>query len=436
MGCAVPKIRANSRSVDWRTEQSSEDYSTLQGTTSEAYKAVTDLVEAFHVYADDKTREAFADDIGKLAGIGEALHVLSRNSGDTALFIDSINRDMDAAHKALTSTRSRKKTDDATRRAEDIRTEYVSRMDTAFSGTCPVWAAPLNDGSAQIKRVTRKSLSQDAVRDASPPHAVATGNEELARTVDTSVGRGDVRRIVALTITEEHSPLENVSTSQAQAHRVLAALIDQFNRIGWSTPIAVAVIERMERTRVVYTTVDGLSVLPRDVTLPPNTVPLSLLRAEDMSTVTPLYGQMYPVAKLLTGLDDSWTIKGLASNDMTDPRIVSDKAAIQDAILTNNLIEAKEIPPCTVRRGDLASVKPYQATAALTRARHTLGAESVDAKILAQELVAARWLNGEQPYDYLNLYMRWLMNDAHAALKAGNPSEATWSLSELEGLTL
>ena len=29
-------------------------------------------------------------------------------------------------------------------------------------------------------------------------------------------------------------------------------------------------------------------------------------------------------------------------------------------------------------------------------------------RILAQELVAARWLNGEQPYDYLNLYMRWL----------------------------
>ena len=428
----------NSRSVDWRTEQSSDSYSTLQTNTTTASAAVAELVETFHVYADDNTRRLFADRIGKLAGVGDALDVLSREAGDTARFIDGVNRDMDAAHKEFTDTRSRKRNEESTRRAEDIRTEYVARMETAFSGSAPAWAAPANDGAAQILRVARISEAQDAVRVVSPTYAVDTGRDELTATVNTSIGRGDVRRITALTVTDEHSPLESMSIpqAQAQAHRVLAALIGQFEGIGWHTPLAVGVIERMERTRVVYTTVDGLSVLPRDVQLPPNTVPLSYLRADDIGSVTHVYGQLYPVAKLLTCLDDSWTIRGLASNDVTDPNIVSDETASQDAILTRALNDALEIPPCTVRRGDLATVKQYQATAALTRARHTLGAESVDAGVLAKQLIDARWLNGEQPYDYLNLYMRWLMNDAHAALKAGNPSEATWSLSELEGLTL
>lgn len=432
----MPKTRANSRSVDWRTEQSSDSYSTLQTNSAAASKAVEELVETFHVYADDKTRRLFADKIGKLAGIGDALEVLSRSSGDTALLIESVNRDMGTVHKEFTDTRSRRKNEESTRDAEDIRTKYVARMETAFNGTCPTWAAPINDGAAQMKRVGRTSESQDAVKEVSPPHSVATGREELTRTINTSIGRGDVRRIHVLTVSDEHSPLDKVSISQAQAHRVLAALIDQFTGIGWHTPIAVAVIEKMERTRVVYTTVDGLSVLPRNVNLPPNTVPLSYLRKDDIAATTHVYGQMYPVVKLLTCLDSSWTIKGLASNDVTDPHIIGDTATVQDALLTQALKDAREVPPCTVRRGDLASVKQYQATAALTRARHTLGAESVDSEILANELVEARWLNGEQPYDYLNLYMRWLMNDAHAALKSGNPGESTWSLSELEGLTL
>lgn len=432
----MPKTRANSRSVDWVAEQSSDTYSTLQTNSAAASKAVEELVETFHVYADDKTRRLFADKIGKLAGIGDALEVLSRSSGDTALFIESVNRDIDVVHKEFTDTRSRRKNEESTRDAEDIRTKYVARMETAFSGTCPTWAAPINDGAAQVKRVGRTSESQDAVKEVSPQHSVATGREELARTINTSIGRGDVRRIHALTVSDEHSPLEKVSIPQAQAHRVLAALIEQFAGIGWHTPIAVAVIEKMERTRVVYTTVDGLSVLPRNVNLPPNTVPLSYLRKDDISTATHVYGQMYPVVKLLTCLDSSWTIKGLASNDVTDPHIIGDATTVQDALLTRALKDAREVPPCTVRRGDLASVKQYQATAALTRARHTLGAESVDSEILANELAEARWLNGEQPYDYLNLYMRWLMNDAHAALKSGNPGESTWSLSELEGLTL
>lgn len=108
---------------------------------------------------------------------------------------------------------------------------------------------------------------------------------------------------------------------------------------------------------------------------------------------------------------------------------------VQDALLAQAILDAQEAPPCTVRREDLATVKPFQSTAALNRVRQSIGGTTASGESLVDALVQSRWLNGEQPHDYVSLYMRWLVNDAHQALKSGNPSDATWPLSELEELT-
>lgn len=316
----MPKTRAEQRSVDWRPAELHTEYDTLHVTGNSAAASIRKAVEAFHIYADDNVREKFSDRIGKLSSIAEALENVSKDASDSASVIRGTIEAMDAAHKSYSGTRSVGKRAGALRDAEDVRTDYVASMENLFKGVCPVWAARANNGAEQLKRISRTALSQDSAREQSPSHYVSTAQEEVSRTVNTAVGRGDFLQSDVLSESGvKASPLDGMTSAQAQSHRVLAALTRQFRDAGWNTPLSVAVLGNGERTQVVYATVEGVAIWPRDVCLPVNTVPVSYLYSQDIHNILHLYGQVYPVAKLLSCVEDSWEVKALATSDVFDP---------------------------------------------------------------------------------------------------------------------
>ena len=430
---------SDTQSVDWVPEDSADAYKKL---SSELYGegALIDQVVSLYRDSGSEIREEFKDRIGKLGTLATALKDLGEESSDTSSYITDTTASMASIRKEHNGTRSGKQKFNRIREAEDLHTEYEVRMDTFFKGAIPSWILPDEDVAAQMKRVCRSSGESGGSMIILKQHVNATAKEELARVVSTAIGNGDAHVVVSpVSGVSEGSPLDGVAVRTAHAHRVLAALVEQFKKAKWHTPIAVAVLERNDGPepvlQAVYATVDGAAVFPKEVLLPSDTIPVHFLTKGFLRDALPLYGEVYPVRKLLALVKDPWVIRGVATTDTSDPNLDM-KNVIQDSTLHKAIVGSGEAPPCTVSRDDLATVKSFQSTSLINKFRQSLGGEvplSVDQS--RDTVYAARWLGADQPFTYISTYMKYALADAYAELHVGNPQGSTYPLTELERMT-
>jgi len=152
------------------------------------------------------------------------------------------------------------------------------------------------------------------------------------------------------------------------------------------------------------------------------------------SAVREYDGYAYPSVKLLAGVSEPWSIKALATTDIADPNISADSSRVQDSSLTDALFAAGEVPEATVERRHFATVETFQAPPAFNRAKALALGDSDPAPYATarEELVSSRWLGEGAPLLYHAAHVRLLLSDAHTSLRAGNPGDAAYPLTELE----
>lgn len=435
----MSKLKGSSKSVDWTPAENVDNYTQLQRLADNSAESMRELIDAYHVHADDDVREAYADRIGMLLGMAESLSYLAMDSASAISVIGAAIDGVGMARTRHHSTRAVAAKEAAIKTAEDIRTIYVRDMGRLFTGTLPAWLTPSNTPKDQLRKTCLSASSQGSALIKSKQHVQQSADKQISATVNTAVGRGDYLLFGRAQSTgKRESPLKGLPNPVAQAHRVLAALDAQFAAIGWKAPLAVAVVERTRNGelehKAVYTTTDGISIWPSQVLLPVDTYPITYLRDGNLSEVKNSLGMAQPVAKLLNLLDPGWDVKGLATSDIFDTHLADNPDYTQDSSLTKSIIEYGEAPVCTVNRSDLATVKPHQAVSVFNRVRQAVG-KTKSLQDTAQYLVLSRWLGNTAPRAYVTSYMEWLLSDAHTALREGDPLRATWPLTELEDLT-
>lgn len=251
-----------------------------------------------------------------------------------------------------------------------------------------------------------------ASQQTSPPRSPAADLSWIQRTYGLAPGvelpKSEPLSVPALFIT-------NLPESEAHLHRALATLRQEFERSGWGQPLAVATMRRGLESHTVYVTSDGVSIHPREVSLPAGVTPL-----DDMSgapTHPELSGSLMVSDKLKSLLPRGWDIEELLSTAPADEHH-------QSAEQLQELVGAGELLECTVSRGR-GDVEVGEAMG--TFARAALGSEGCsDLDVESVRLRAARWV-GTQPVGYEGVLSRYHLADAADAMSQGAWGDALYA---------
>lgn len=202
---------------------------------------------------------------------------------------------------------------------------------------------------------------------------------------------------------------------EAHLHRALATLRHQFERSGWSQPLAVASIKRGLEHRIVYVTSDGLSIHPAGVLLPHGILPLDEMQG--MPTAPELSGSIMVTEKLTSPIPREWTAESVLST-------VSGEGNSQSVVQYQQLAESGELLSCTASRGrDDVGVDE----ALRVFARAALGSAGCgELEVESARIRAGRWV-GTQPSGYLDGLARFYLSDAAESMSLGNWGEAVWA---------
>lgn len=202
---------------------------------------------------------------------------------------------------------------------------------------------------------------------------------------------------------------------EVRLHCALASLRHQFERAGWSQPLAVGLIKRGFEVKTVYVAADGVSIHPQGVLLPRGVTPM------DEMTVVPsasrLEGSLMVTEKLLALVPRGWDIECLLST-------VPGEADNQSTEQFQALIESEELLPCTVSRGD-STVTADGALRVFARAAIGSGGCG-ELDVESARLRGARWI-GVQPAGYRDVLARYHLADAAEAMSAGRWGEAAYA---------
>lgn len=436
------RVREDSaaHSTDWTVPQDARDYTALRAELSNAAAACSDVVDLFRACKDPALLESCADLVSRVGEAGSVLCDHADDCSDAAERITGCAEAVEELRVEHNGTRSARKRANASRAAEDARTDYEAGMESLMRATLS--GAVTDVRADELARMAATAVDQDGAVVLSPTHTRATAAEELARMAETAVRRGESVAVITDTGAPARSPLATLPGAQAHAHRILAAVSRELTRCGWHGPTAVAIIERtvgedVER-RTVYTTSEGVAMLPAGMRLPVGTYPLHIGVAADYDNVWEALracdGYAYPMAKLWSVIADPWSVKGVATTDVADPNLAYDDAAVQDSALTAALVSAGEVPVCSVERANLATVLPYQTTAVFNRAKPLALGDAAPPSLdeAHDELVSTRWLGESPGHLYHAAHVRLLLSDAYTSLRAGNPADAAYPLTELE----
>lgn len=435
MECAVRKLKASKQSVEWTPPVEGSSYEALKESTRDAESALREVITGLHESADESVRAEFNDGLGELQGIADALHFAGIESENMVALLASVNEAVQDSKQQSWSTRIAPRKVDTAREAEDMNALYERDVQRLFQALSPAWMATPFNAAEQMRRVCYSAERQKSAICVNAAHVRETARTQIAASKATAVGRGDHSVKLGGDASDAASPLAEMTSDVAHAHRVLAALVVQFESMGWNAPLAVAVLERPgdgEPERVTtYATSDGLAIWPEGLLLPAGTMPLSSLLGRGIADAENILGMALPVAKLLSTLDPSWDVRGLATTDIFDAHLRQNPECTQDAALTRAIHDAREVPPCVVRRENFAHVKPAQAVTVFEHVRSYLG-EVLAPSTAHRQLIESRWLGTETPTTYMHTYMAWLLCEADVALRNGNPLDAVWPLTELE----
>ncbi|WP_236740531.1 hypothetical protein [Mycobacteroides abscessus] len=202
--------------------------------------------------------------------------------------------------------------------------------------------------------------------------------------------------------------------SEAHLHRVLASLRQQFERSGWSQPLAVASLRRGFESKLVYVTSDDLSIHPHGVLLPHGVLPLD----EMPSTPThpDLSGSIMVIDKLKALIPYGWEVENLLSTVPAD-------ANHQSIEQFQELSESEELLSCTVSRCR-SDVTDDEALRVFARAAlGSGGCGELDAE--SARLRGSRWV-GTQLVDYLGVMARYHLADAAESMSQGAWGDAVY----------
>lgn len=209
---------------------------------------------------------------------------------------------------------------------------------------------------------------------------------------------------------------------EARLHRVLATLRQQFERSGWSQPLAVATIRKGLESRTVYVTADAISIHPQGVSLPHGVTPLDEMPCAP--THPDLASSLMVTDKLTALVPRGWEIEGLLSTLPSDENHQSTEQY-------QELSEAGELLPCKGSRGR-DDVTAEEAMAVFARA--ALGSGGCgELDVESARLRGGRWV-GVQPARYRDVLSRWHLSDAAESMSQGNWGDAVYSAEKYLGL--
>jgi hypothetical protein len=224
-------------------------------------------------------------------------------------------------------------------------------------------------------------------------------------------------------------PLAGMPPAQALGAAVLACLVSQFRAAGWPTPISVAAVRQGEEKQAVYATSAGLSVLPQNVRLPAQVLPLDRLDAIPSEQAAGWLGHESPTAKLTALLADThWSTEQIVTTelDASDGKLVTGL----DVVELHRVIESDAVAYPSVSRASLAKIdaENAEAAAAALRAEFRLVDDPLDLHESGRTL---RDAGHERQGEYLHAYARWLLADAVDALRRDECADAGYPLGVL-----
>lgn len=216
--------------------------------------------------------------------------------------------------------------------------------------------------------------------------------------------------------------IADLPEAEVHLHRVLATLRQQFERSGWSQPLAVATLKRSFETKTVYVTADGVSIHPAGIALPDAVTPLDEMPSASVDCH--LEGSLMVTEKLMALVPRGWTVESMLSTVPSDEQHQSTEQY-------RELVESEELLECTVSRGR-DGVEADEAMS--TFARAGLGSQGCgELDVESARLRAARWV-GVQPVGYLDVLIRWHLSDAAESMSQGNWGDAVYSSEKYLGL--
>jgi hypothetical protein len=271
--------------------------------------------------------------------------------------------------------------------------------------------------------------------------------------VGNGSGNGKPTDLDPETVSAGRTFLDDLPPETAGAHRVLAALSDQFLRAGWAaTPIAVGVFRRTGSgggpggtVRFVYATADAVSVCPLGVLLPSEVTPLGHVDGVGPQFAT-TWGGVNRVVDKLTELASDYP-ELLGSLDVV---VVNEAAASTVSVASGGLTVTQRnadrkllcdsglAAPVDTARYTLSQMDSAAVSSALNKADTLFGDTDVpdspwreEYRLRAARLWAARRSAPTPDPTYPAVLAAYLLAEAHAASDGGSATDAAFSLSEL-----
>ncbi|CPS15591.1 Uncharacterised protein [Mycobacteroides abscessus subsp. abscessus] len=291
--------------------------------------------------------------------------------------------------------------------------------------------SPIGGGGLSTPAVTQPTtpaVQGTPVAPSPAPQQTTTPSPPRGPVVDTAWLQRNYGLAPGLDLPKPETPIVSalfiaeLPDSEAHLHRALGTLRQEFERSGWSQPLAVATLRRGFETRTVYVTSDSVSVHPHGVLLPAGLTPLDEMPGTPVDSR--LEGSLMVSEKLKALIPYGWEVQSMLSTVPADEHHQSTEQY-------QALVRGGELLECKVSRGR-EGVEAGEAMSVFARvAIGSGGCGELDVE--GARLRAARWV-GVQPSGYQGLLARWYLSDAADSMSRGAWGEAVYSSEKYLGV--
>lgn len=276
--------------------------------------------------------------------------------------------------------------------------------------------APLSQQNAHV-------ATQQTAPPSAHPAQVPTRDPQAIPPVASAANAAGVLPLAAGTITAQEGSIYSTSSDYTPAHRRVAAvvntLIHQYTHAGMSTEFAAAVFDNGV---TVFTTIDGLGMLPRGAHIPVDVTPLSELEFVNGMFRADMTGCEYPGYVLRTAID-----VGI----LPEPRAIvatddgGDKGVLR---ITPEMLKGAPPMECPVSRADFEGIGADDVPLALEALKQAWDVTNTDNAFT--NLLISRWERGGNP-DSVRALAAYLIHEAEESIAQGNVADAGYALKQL-----
>lgn len=223
-------------------------------------------------------------------------------------------------------------------------------------------------------------------------------------------------------------------TDDRELHTVLALLRDQYQRVGWDTPLAVARIHREDESVIAWTTADAVSLWAPGVTVPEGILPIDMVPG-----ITPhlgLQGLRRPGAKLAALLlDTGWETDFVLTTESQDTMEGGPPSRRQPQEDAAQITAQGSLLLPSISRADAASSlwDTGDPMSAMTMLLLGDAKQPMYVSIAGSALRSLRWTES-QPEGYLETLTTWYRADAVAAMADADMAETAYPAAQYAAL--